>query len=70
MTLKEILASDKVMLTPAEVASAIGADAHGIRVMAHENPSALGFPVMVTGRCGRKVQIPRVPFLRFMGIDV
>lgn len=70
MTLDEIRNSDKVMLTPAEVASAIGADAQGIRLMAHDNPIALGFPVTITGRKGRKIQIPRIPFLKFMGIEV
>ena len=66
MTIDEIRNSDKVMLTPAEVASAIGTDAQGIRIMAHDNPAALGFPVTITGREGRRVLIPRIPFLNYL----
>lgn len=69
MTLDEIKSSVKVMLTPADVAEALGVDAHGIRIMAHEQPERLGFPVTVVGRGGRGVRIPRVPFLRFMGYE-
>lgn len=70
MTLDEIKASDKTMLTPADVAEALGVDAQGIRIMAHEQPERLGFPVTVVGRGGRGVRIPRVPFLRFMGHEI
>lgn len=69
MTLDEIKASDKVMLTPADVAEALGVDAQGIRVMAHEQPERLGFPVVVFGRNGRVVRIPRIAFLKYLGID-
>ena len=69
MTLNEIKASDKVMLTPADVAEALGVDAQGIRVMAHEQPERLGFPVVVCGRNGRAVRIPRVAFLKYLGSD-
>lgn len=69
MTLNEIKASDKVMLTPADVAEALGVDAQGIRVMAHEQPERLGFPVVVCGRNGRAVRIPRLAFLKFLGVD-
>lgn len=69
MTLNEIKASDKVMLTPSDIAEALGVDAQGIRVMAHEQPERLGFPVVVCGRNGRAVRIPRVAFLKYLGID-
>lgn len=69
MTINEIKASDKVMLTPADVAEALGVDAQGIRVMAHEQPERLGFPVVVCGRNGRAVRIPRVAFLRYIGYE-
>lgn len=69
MTLDEIKASDKVLLTAADVAEVLGVDAHGIRIMAHDQPDKLGFPVAVVGRGGRGVRIPRVPFLRFMGYE-
>lgn len=69
MTLDEIKASTKVMLTPADVAEALGVDAQGIRVMAHEQPERLGFQVVICGRNGRAVRIPRIAFLKFLGID-
>lgn len=69
VTIEDIKASDKVMLTPADVAEALGVDAQGIRMMAHEQPEKLGFPVTIVGRGGRGVQIPRVPFLKFLGVD-
>lgn len=69
MTLDEIKSSDKVMLTPADVAEALGVDPQGIRVMAHEQPERLGFPVVVCGRNGRAVRIPRVAFLRYIGYE-
>ena len=69
MTLDEIRACDRPTLTPAEVASAIGTDAQGIRIMAHECPEKLGFPILLCGRKGRIVKIPRIPFLRVMGVE-
>ena len=69
MTLEELRNSDKPLLTPKEVASALGLDEQGIRVQAHENPVALGFPVVITGRKGRSVRIPRVPLMRYLGIE-
>lgn len=69
MTLNEIKASDKVMLTPADIAEALGVDAQGIRVMAHEQPERLGFQVVICGRNGRAVRIPRLAFLKFLGVD-
>ena len=69
MTLDEIKASDKVMLTPVDVAEALGVEAQGIRIMAREQPERLGFPVTVCGRNGRAVRIPRLAFLKFLGVD-
>lgn len=69
MTIEDIKTSDKVMLTPADVAEALGVDAQGIRVMAHEQPERLGFPVVVCGRNGRAVRIPRASFLKFLGVN-
>lgn len=69
MTIEDIKSSDKVMLTPADVAEALGVDPQGIRVMAHEQPERLGFPVTVCGRNGRAVRIPRIAFLKYLGID-
>ena len=69
MTLDEIKTSTKVLLTPAEVADVLGVDAQGIRIMAHEQPERLGFPVVVCGRNGRAVRIPRLGLLKFLGVE-
>ena len=64
MTLDEIKASDKSVLTPAEVAEVLGCDAQDVRIQARTAPERLGFPVIVVKT---RTKIPRVPFLRFMG---
>lgn len=63
MTLEDIKAMEKEMLTPAVVASVIGANPQGIRVAARQEPQSLGFPVSVMGT---RVRIPRRPFIQFM----
>lgn len=63
MTLTEIKASEKTMLTPADVAPVLGCDPHSIRVQAHAYPESLGFPVVLLGR---RTLIPRRPFLEFL----
>ena len=60
MTIAEIRASDKPMLTPAEIAPVLGVNPHSIRVA---DPAALGFPVT---RIGNRTLIPRKPFLAFV----
>lgn len=64
MTLDEIRASDKIFLTPTDVAGVLAADAQSIRLQAREFPEALGFPVICVGN---RTKIPRKPFLRFLG---
>lgn len=64
MTLDEIRASTRDILTPAQVAPILGCDPQCIRVTAREAPEKLGFPVTVMGT---RVRIPRLPFLRFLG---
>ena len=63
MTMAEIRRTDKEMLTPQDVAEAIGVTAQTIRVQAARDPRALGFPVM---RTGTRTRIPRAGFLRWM----
>lgn len=70
MTLDEIMASDRVTLNAIDIAEILETNPHSIRIMAHENPTALGFPVIVCGDKGRRIKIPRIQFLRFLGIDV
>jgi len=65
MTIEQIIASDKPMLTPTEIAEVVGADPQDIRNQAHNNPAMLGFPVCVIGT---RTKIPRVGFLKFLGV--
>ena len=66
MTIPEIKALDREMLTAAEVAPILNTNPNLIRWQAHENPEALGFPVIVMKS---RVKIPRIPFLKFLGVD-
>lgn len=65
MTLEEIKASDKLFLTPAEVAPVLGSDPHTVRCTARQRPELLGFPFTFSGN---RMKIPRLPFLRWMGV--
>lgn len=64
MTIQEIQNSDKLWLTPADIAPVLECDANVIRRQAQEDPSKLGFPVVVL--CSR-IKINRKGFLRFIG---
>lgn len=63
MTLEEIRASGKTVLTPGDVAEVLAADPQDIRLTAREHPERLGFSVAVIGT---RTKIPRVAFLRWM----
>lgn len=60
MTLDEIRASDKAVLTPADVAPVLGVKPQSIRAA---DPVDLGFPVT---KIGTRTLIPRKPFLAFV----
>lgn len=63
MTLDDVKAMDREMLTPAIVASVIGSAQQDVRVAARNEPDSLGFPVTVIGT---RVKIPRRAFIQFM----
>lgn len=65
--LEAIMVSNKIYLTPAEVAPILGVAAHYIRVAARQHPEYLKFPFEVYGT---RTKIPRIPFLRYLGINV
>lgn len=66
MTLDEIKACNKPTLTPAEIAEVLNCDPQDLRCQARMAPERLGFPVIVVKT---RTKIPRIPFLRFLGID-
>lgn len=63
MTLQDLKAMSKTMLTPAEAAQVIGCDPQLIRIAARQQPELLGFPVVVIGT---RTRIPRTAFIRFI----
>ncbi|MBR3240254.1 MAG: hypothetical protein IKF99_17665 [Oscillospiraceae bacterium] len=63
MTMEQIRASDKDVLTCADVAPVLKANGYTLHLQAMECPERLGFPVVVAGR---RVKIPRLAFIRFM----
>lgn len=67
MTLDEIRNSTKEVLTPAEVAEVLGCDPQDLRIQARLAPERLGFPVIVIKT---RLKVPRIPFLRYFGVDV
>ena len=67
MTLEEAMNSDRLFLTPGDIAPLLGSDPQTIRIVARDCPERLGFPVT---RVGCHVKIPRLPFLRYIGVAV
>lgn len=67
MTLEEIKASPKIFLIPADIAPLLGSDPHTIRCTARQRPELLGFEFTFTGN---RMKIPRIPFLRFLGVEI
>ena len=64
MRIDDIIASNKLYLTPSDVASILHCDPQCIRAQAQADPVKLGFPVIVIGT---RVRIPRIPFLMYLG---
>lgn len=58
---------DREYFTADEICGVLGADPHTIRLTAAQRPELLGFPVI---RIGNRVKIPRIPFLRYMGVNI
>lgn len=67
-TLPELInKKDREFFTAAEVCTVLGADPQTIRDTARQRPDLLQFPVICAGN---RVKIPRIPFLRFMGVNI
>lgn len=67
MTLEEIINSNKMFLSAADIAVVMGSDPHTVRCTARQRPELLGFPFTFSGN---RMKIPRIPFLRFCGVEV
>lgn len=64
MTLDEARRSEKLFLTPTDIAPILGVHPYSINLQAQDDPAKLGFPVVVIGR---RVKIPRFRFLEWIG---
>ena len=65
-TLQELRESTKAFFTPADVSGVLGSNPQTIRVTARQRPDLIGYEFTFVGN---RMKIPRVPFLRFMGVD-
>lgn len=66
-TIAEIQSCNKDFLTPDDISGVLGSNPHTIRVTARQRPDLIGFEFTFSGN---RMKIPRVPFLRFMGMDI
>lgn len=66
-TLEDLINMDKPFLTPADIAGVLGSNPQTIRVAARQRPDLIGFTYTFVGN---RMKIPRIPFLRFMGVDI
>jgi hypothetical protein len=64
MTLNEVRRSEKLFLTPTDIAPILGVHPYSINLQAQDDPAKLGFPVVVIRR---RVKIPRLRFLEWIG---
>lgn len=68
LTLPELACRvDREWFTVTEISGVLNANPHTLRVTARQRPDLLGFPVVVAGN---RVKVPRIPFLRYMGVNV
>lgn len=62
MTIEDIAAMKKPMLTPSDVAPLLGCHPYAINVQVMHDPGKLGFPVT---KIGNRVKIPREAFVKW-----
>lgn len=66
-TLAELKASEKDFFTPSDIAGVLKINPYTINIMARDCPEQLGFPVL---KIGSRVKIPKIPFLKVMGVEI
>lgn len=67
LTLQELIASEKDVFVPDDICGVLRTNPHHIRVTAKQRPDLLGFPFFFVGT---RMKIPKIPFLRKMGVDI
>ena len=63
--LENAICSEKLLLSPDEVAPILGTTPQTLRKTAKNTPQLIGFPFTY---CGSNMKIPRQPLLNFLGI--
>lgn len=63
MTIDEIRATDKTMLSPNDIAEVLGSNPHTISMTARMAPERVGYPFTFTGN---RMKIPRIGFINWM----
>lgn len=66
-TLDDLINMDKAFLTPADICGVLGSNPQTIRVTARQRPDLIGFEFTFVGN---RMKIPRIPFLRFIGVEI
>lgn len=65
-TLEQLINSDKAAFSPGDVAGVLGCDPHTLSLTARQKPERIRFPFYFSGN---RMKIPKVTFLRFLGIE-
>ena len=66
-TLDDLCVSSKPFFTPGDICGVLGSNPQTIRVTARQRPDLIGFEFTFAGN---RMKIPRIPFLRFMGVNI
>lgn len=67
-TLPELIRkTDREFFTADEISTVLGANPQTLRDTARQRPELLGFPAILMGQ---RVKFPRIPFLRYMGVNI
>ena len=66
-TIDDLCTSTKAFLSPTDVCGVLGSNPQTIRVTARQRPDLIGYEFTFVGN---RMKIPRIPFLRFMGIEI
>lgn len=66
LTVSDLIESPKAFFTPGDVSGVLGSNPQTIRVTARQRPDLIGFEYTFVGN---RMKIPRIPFLRFLGVD-
>ena len=68
LTLPELaVKTDREWFTADEICGVLNMDPQTLRLTARQRPELLGFPAIVSST---RVRFPRIPFLRYMGVNI